>query len=271
MGQAALLDGGRKLDTAGENLATSKGTTITAGAVNVKGSYTELIASTPFAAGGILVQVGDESNLGFYLMDISVGTATEKILLPNLFMAFSSKEKMCRSFYFPVSIPESVRLTARIQCSVASTTVEVLVTIFSRGRFGPGFQRVTAYGANTGDSGGVQIDPGSVAHTKPSTFTEIDAAIAHAIKWLGIAVGEDDGLRSKQGYLMDLALGAVSSEKIVVPDLQFCWHNKVLNMHPCFQGFPVDLAQAIRLSGRAQSGFTVAGQREFDIVLYGAD
>lgn len=127
---------GGQIVTMGSLTASSFGTAVDAGAVaNTYGSWAQLTASTPADITAICVRIGNQSNaspsdsaLAFYL-DIGVGAAASEIpVIVGLPFASSSNGSYgsgCE-FWFPISIPASTRVAARVKSNITDATDRVL-------------------------------------------------------------------------------------------------------------------------------------------------
>jgi hypothetical protein len=137
---------------------------------------------------------------------------------------------------------------------------------------GPLLHRCTTYGAATGDSGAVSVDPGGSANTEGS-YSEITAGTTHNIKSLLIVVGTaGNGALSAANWLIDIATGTGGSEQILIPNLCMGAALQSDFMIPAVFGpFVVDIASGTRLAARAQCSITDATDRLFDMEILGLD
>lgn len=273
-----LLQSATRLATFANNSGgTSRPTTVTSGTSNSKNaSYTELISSTPWPAQGLLVQwLRDAGANVDGLFDIAIGAASsEQVIVANLGW-WNVSDLTTGHYYVPLKIPSGVRLSANSQQTAASAQdPKVQVTLIGGGPLGDGgFTRCTTYGANTADSGGTSIDPGGTANTKPSSFTEIVASTTNPIRQLLIFFGmQVNTARVTAAWNVDIAIGASSSEQVIIPDI-FLW--TALNLHQFFPAalgpIPCHIPAGTRISARAQCDIIDATDRLFDIILYGLD
>lgn len=273
-----LLQSATRVATAAHNSGgTSRPTSVTSGTSNAKnGTYTELLSSTAWQSQGIFVQwLRDAGATIDGLLDIAIGaSSSEQVIISNIGW-FNVTDLQYGGCYFPIKIPEGVRISANAQQTAASAqNPKVQITLFGGGPLGDGgYTRCTTYGANTGDSGGVSIDPGGTANTKPSSYTEIVSSSTNPIRQLAIFLGNQaNSSRATAAWLIDIAVGAASSEQIIIPDL-FAWQALNFNQfYPPFLGpFPCHIPAGTRISARAQCDITDATDRLFDIILYGLD
>jgi hypothetical protein len=256
---------------AGAVSASSTGTTVTAdGTAHTKGAYAELVAATPFAVRGFLVMLGPGGDDRDYLIDIAIGAAaSERDVVANLvFAGGSSGVAGVSSSFFPLALPQGVRLSARCQSTVGGATVPVAVLLV--GETVAGFDALytcTTYGAAAGDSGGVSVDAGASANTK-GNYSEIAAATGAQIRWLGIGIcNAGTAARATGTWLLDIAVGAGGSERVIIPDLMLHSITTSDVMIPQFVGVPVDIPAGTRIAARV--AFSALTNRTFDVVLYG--
>lgn len=264
--------GASRIQDFGADTANSRGTTVTPSATNnTKGSWVELLSSTDFQALLSAIRlVGDTGGSYDWLVDISIGASgSEQVILENLI--YSAKQaNAVNSYNIPILIPKGVRIAARAQGSSQGNVYiegDLIGPPLLAGN--PG-QRVTTYGANTGDSGGISIDPGGTADTKGS-WTEMVSSTDHLIHQLVLGVGQAGNFQqSTTNWLIDIAFGASGSEQILVPNLQMATNVQGDNLAPAVFGpYPVAIPAGSRLAVRAQCSITDATDRLFDAVLYG--
>lgn len=202
------------------------GTSVTAaGSAHTKGSYTTLIASTGYAAFGIMVCVGNVGTAASTntrtLVDIAIGAASsEVVIIPNLLAGQAGASNSASSepnvYFFPITIPAGVRISARSQSLAASDTVHVQVRLFQWRIPGKWYgSRVTAYGPDTATSSGVSHTHGNGSY---ATTTQITAASTNAVKYMqvGVDLGTATTGTTKRG-VMRIAAG--SSTNYVIDGL----------------------------------------------------
>ena len=268
------LGGGGRFATEGEDTANSRGTQVdSSGTANTKGSFTELVASTPFDADGVVIYVG-ASNADSFLLDIAVGAAaSEQVVIPDIHN--DTKGSMEMNFYAPIAVPAGSRISARIADDVASVRNSFIGIGLLPKNFlaSEALGRATAYGVVTADSGGTQIDPGGSANTKGS-YAQVVASTTNPIKMLCVAFATAAGNHALTNAfsLADIAVGAAASEQVILDNIQMRHENNTDNVHPFFTGLiPVNIPAATRIAVRAQCSITDATDRLFDVVIYGFD
>lgn len=263
----SVIDGTRY--AAGVAGGSSRGIELTSGSANVKGSWTELIASTAFGCAGFWLDIVPNS-FNNYLLDVGIGAAaSEQVIAGDILVGVASRAAF--SVYIPISIPAGVRVAVRAQCSSAGQLMPVGIRLGATGFLqGPPLQQWVAYGATAADSGGISIDPGATIHTK-GAYSQIVASTTYAIRYLYAAVGhQDNSARSTAHYLFDIAIGAAASEQIILPDLFTSCNPNFDALYPAWFGpMPVSIPVGTRLAVRGQSDGNSSPTRLFDVVLYG--
>lgn len=261
------------IEDVGTNTSNSEGTDIAASATaNSKPTtYTQLIASTAHHATGIMITGGDVTSAATdYLVDIAIGgSGLEEIIFEDLlFCSGTGSVTINDPYYFPVPIPASTRISARMQSTTGSETLALQAHLFSG--YSPIFSRsVITMGASTTDSGGTSIDSGATANAEGG-FTEIVSSTAEQFKGLVVAIGnQTNSARTSYEWLMDIAIGSASNEEIIVPNLHI-WANSVVDcVMPRIFHIPIQIPKGVRLSVQTQCSGTNATDRLLDVILYG--
>lgn len=263
--------GGQIADTGGENSATSANTLVTANAsANTKGSYTELITSTTYAASG-LQMTARSSGTGDFLIDIAIGSAgSEIVVVPNILVSRQTQTWAWGPFIIPLAIPAGTRIAAACQSSTGGAAVGLAVSPFTSGVLArTGLQLCTTYGANTATSGGTSVDPGGSANTKGS-YAQITSSTTAQINHLMVSVGNQANTAVTSAFwLFDIAIGAAASEIVIVPDQQVATHSVYDMPIPAAFHFPVSIPASTRIAMRMQSSTTDATDRKLDFVVHG--
>jgi hypothetical protein len=215
-----------------DNVGTTSaefGTTVTAsGTAHTKGSYSQLVASTTYEAFGISIllaglQTAASTNTRC-LVDIGIGAAaSEVVLIPDLMCGNVAQEAaasgMGAMYHFPLYIPAGSRLAARSQALVVSDTCTVALWLHEWPLGAPEWvgSRVTAYGANTATSSGVNHSPGNSAY---AAATQIVASTTNPIRAMQIGYGlATDTTGDTCRGLVRIGLGATPN--YLVSDLPF--------------------------------------------------
>jgi hypothetical protein len=116
------------IDNAEMPPAGDAGVTVTFGAANTKGSWTEVIASTAKDVRAIGVEIWAGCS-GGAMMDIGTGAAGfEAVLIPDLFLFNGSSLPGSghRHWLIPIKVPAGTRLAARGQGAAANTAIVAL-------------------------------------------------------------------------------------------------------------------------------------------------
>jgi hypothetical protein len=265
--------GGNRFAAVGTIPGTSAGTVITANATaHVMGAFVPFSLVTPISASGITLTINTPTTLvASYLINIGIGASgSEQIIIPNIIVS-SGVLDLPAVVYFPVRIPAGVRLAAQVAASTASSTVTISGMLHGAVWGSPvPNQRVVAWRAGAlVNSRGTAIDPGAVANTKPTTYTTVAAATTESARGLIIGLGNQiDLTRTVAHWLIDVAVGAAASERIIIPDYYARASVNETVMPVLSPVFPVSVPAGSRLSVRAQSNNITAGDRSFDVVLY---
>ena len=261
--------------SAGVVTATSKGTVATAAAsLHTKGAFVELIASTTIECGFLTVFINGGSVASNYLVDIALGPATERVIIANLLIAPSHAIQAGYAYQFPISIPAGTRISARCQQDkgAVSATIDVSLILSdpSISSF-PAFQRVETFGAiTTPTTEGTTLDPGATPNVKPATYTTLVAATAHAYRWLTLGFGRDAvTTTASRRWLLDIALGASSSERIIMADIQVDYEATADMPAPLTFALPVSIPAGSRISGRVAVSEASATSRLLQVIGYG--
>lgn len=258
-----------RFDAAGLNTGSSTGVSVTTGAANTKGSYAELAASTSYDAQGFFVTAGKASDTATdTLFDIAIGAAaSEQIIIGNLFG--SGKNDRALRYYCSIPIPAGSRIAARAQSVSATVTARIGLTLCAKHPKGVQKGRITTYGANTADSGGVSIDPGATLNTK-GAYSEIVASTTYDHDGFILALSEQNNyVRSAASYLVDVAVGAAGSEIVYAPDQIVFQSAGGDTFDPAVLFLPFAVPAGSRIAIRAQANITDATDRTFDAILYG--
>lgn len=248
----------------------------TANAANTKGSYVELINSTPFATNWIVIDmIGANTTGQRYLFDVATGGAgAESNFINNVMVegAANSSGQACHGAYWiPVAIPASSRISIRAQSNAATTKhIFVQITLINAGTMpGLGLSAINSYGADTANSRGQMVDPGGVADTK-GAYTQITASTTGVSQWLMIAFtfGGNSAPVSAV-WAVDLATGGAGAETVLIPDLRIVTTGGMMPSPPSFS-FPIYIVGSTRLAVRASCSIIDATDRLISCMIYGA-
>jgi hypothetical protein len=243
--------------------ASTNGTSVVGGGSNgVKGSWTQLTASSPCDSVMVLLSIQYDSALdaGNYFtglaVDIAVGgSGNEVIVINNAVMFFAYYNPQCIYALLPLNIPAGSRISARCADAYGGTaTATVQLTLFD-GSFeaGEGLAGYDSVGFDpTTCVGTALFDPGS-NNTKGS-WTELVAATSR--DYIGFRPIVNYRLGGSRCYMLDIAIGSSGNEKIIVPNLLYHGDSGAM-----FQGFlPIQIPAGTRISARIQTDLTTTDQ-----------
>jgi hypothetical protein len=124
-----------------------------------------------------------------------------------------------------------------------------------------GVQREASWSGRPANNGTV-VTSDSVAHTLPSTYTELIAATSFDSYWVNITVHSNHLANTNSDSLLNIYVGASSAEQVLIPNLLAGWaastpHSNALPLKR--YGFPLRIPAGTRLSARHQSVRTSTG------------
>ncbi len=247
----------------------TSGTTITAHAtIHTKGSWVELVASTPFdvtllgiTSANVIASSGTNSG---QLTDIGVGAnPNEKVLIANIPTGYGSLRWPDKGLvaWFPVEIPAGTRISARVQAVITVDTNDVQLFMFGGSSWSsvPAFQSIDTMGADTGTSLGTPLS---------TSITEIIASTAHDYKALGFGVDGGGDLSLGGDPLLSILVGAGAAEKNLIETIKISTNaGEAIDFTSPSQGIiPIEMniPAGSRLSAKLDGGSAFIG-----LVLYG--
>lgn len=264
---------GARISAIGMNTAGSTGkSVVSGGSANAKGSWTELIAATGFAACELMLSLACDIDNRLWLTDIGIGASgSERVIVPDIHTG-GGAASVCHHVVFPVCIPAGSRISARAACTSAINSLIVSGRIVGQ-RFdgSPGRSRVSAYGVVSASTRGTSVDPGASSNTKGG-WVEITPATSAVHKALVFAVGNQNNSAPAVGlskWLFDIGVGAAGAEQVMIPDYALTSTPSGPAAPALSPVFPVDIPEGSRLSARSQCATTDATDRLLDIVVYG--
>jgi len=262
--------------TAWESSALTTATGIQAIAsatVNVKGPWVTLLAATARDGDWLLVNmVSPGLASASYLIDIAIGAAgAEMVVIPNILFATGTAFSNGAQITMPMTIPAGSRISARLQCSVASGTFKFVALVGSASWSGyPAIGGpATDYGANTATSKGALIDTGATINVK-GAWTQLSAATTSEASWLIVCLGTNSQPIAGSIFVsFDIGVGGAGVEQVLVSHICGILNSSVDVVFPCMVVIPVALPRGVRLVARASSNTTTAADRLFTVVVIG--
>lgn len=198
--------------------------------------------------------------------DIGVGSAgSQFVVVDGLYNPSTKAANQGMGFALPIRIKSGSTVWVRSSSGTATRA-----SLYGASGRLPGFstcQRIVGVPSTSGI--GVSIDPGGVANTKDG-WTELTSGLSDHAIGMAVIVGENgDAVRTAAGYLaLDIGVGGAGSERILIPDLLVGWGTTLDVPQPQQHGpFPCDIPAGTRISARAQSTNTTAGDRTVDVRL----
>lgn len=252
--------------------SAATGTTITASATaNAKGSWTSLgTPSFQYEAFDLVCAQTAASNK---CIDIGVndGSGNWHVIVDSLQHPGSKSADELKSWRLPIRLKSGQQVGMRIQASTASHVLIATLHGYSRGDGGaPGYSRMVRLSTTT-NSRGTAVDPGATASTKPATWTQIIASTAQHYDALFAVVGQNgDTTRTATATaLMDIGIGAALSERAILENVVMRWTTTLDGPTLILGPIPVQVPAGVRLAARGACTDATAGDRTWDLSLFG--
>jgi len=189
--------------------------------------------------------------------------------------SLSSETGNCAVYFLPLSIPAGTRIAANCQATGVSVALLVSVALFDDA-FGSavGGGAVDTIGFTSASTSGVVIDPGATWNTK-GAYSEITSSLTHDLA--GFIIGFDgSGVSGSVSlrWTFDVAVGALGSEMIVLPDFQIYGRGVASGSSKpifpaCTPFMPIQIPAGSRVAIRAQCDSQTAAPRVFGATFYG--
>lgn len=243
--------------------------------VNVKGSWVEVIASTPVDLAGLVLNVNAVYNNREYLIDIGIGAAaSEVVIAANLLYGHTGLQffGISSQYNIPIQIPAGTRVAIRQQAVYSSpgNWIKATLQMIPLNSFNySSFQCCDTYGANTADTGGVSVDPGGTANTKGS-WVELTSATERPVRALFFSLGAaNDIVKTSCYWAIDIGVGGAGSEVALVQDFNVSLWATSDQMQPQTTTlFYLDIPEGTRIAARSKCTITTATDRLLDLVCY---
>lgn len=147
---------------------SSGGFTVTAGAANVKGGWTEIVSSTADDYDGIMVSIWSPSVFrARWHVDLGWGPAgSEQVFAEDFMWANETREESVNQFGpFSIHIPAGTRLSVRGASTAASSTIRGQVQLIrtQAWRTGSPFNYIVALGPTNVPAGGLEVRSAQLA------------------------------------------------------------------------------------------------------------
>jgi hypothetical protein len=247
------------------------GTQVTASSTaNTKGSWTQVIASTPSDTSWITIMLGNNSvSSKSGAIDIGIGaTGSEVVVVQNLIIIESYEP--C-SISLPLQIPTGAKVSIRAQAAGGADIFSVTMILFD-GSFvqSEGIAGVDAIGFNTATTLGMVCTPGNNTYSSYAQLILSTARDYAGIFALYDFQNQNVTVSTQQGCFVDIAIGAGGSEVNLVqsiPLIYYGTHYAGIDP-PCpLQFTPINIPVGTRLAFRAKA--PAAQTQTFGLTLYG--
>jgi hypothetical protein len=221
------------------------------GSINVKGSWTQIAASTPFDSDLLMLQWQGSVGSVSALMDIGIGGAgSEVVLVPNLSIESQASYLYFMGHSIPIAIKAGTRVSVRIQASLASADFYVKAQFAATNGAIPA-QSAQDYGANTSTSRGTIVQCSVTANNYGSWY-QITAACAE-MRYAVIQL-QCDANNGAQAFQFRLGVGGAGAEQIVFPNFfGFGGSATLSSAYPPNLVVPLRLPSGTRIAGQARS------------------
>lgn len=268
--------GTARTETLGANTATSRTTTVTSAAgVNTKGSWVDFASVTSFTYEELLAVITNNNVASDFTIDIGVKVSGNYYVIAEDIRSASYARRYGnengQAIRLPLHIPAGTQLAMRCQSSAGgSATIQAQIIGFSHGLNGaPGYSRMVRLSALSGTQG-VAVDPGGTINTK--TRVELVASTSYAVAAVFLLIGPnaDTGRAAALGWLFDLEIGGSGSEQVLVANYSMAGGIGIDSMLPDYMPLvPCSAPAGSRFSVNAQCSVNTAGDRTFDVTIYG--
>lgn len=214
-------------DNLGSTPSASPGTSVTPGASNAEGSYTQILSALVQEVSGFYLKVSDGATSASakpHLLDIGIdpaGGSSYNALISNIVCGASAPITATGSghkFFFPIRIPNGSTVAARIQGANATAgTVRVSIQTYSygQGTRAPWALPVGQYSETIGtitNSDGVSFTPGTgTAGTWVSLGTT-----SRDLWWWQLGYQINNGTITAEYTRIDLAVGDSSNKRVIL-------------------------------------------------------
>lgn len=257
----------------------SRALTLVANAsANTKGNYAEFVASSPFACNyvHVVVQFSEDGTANrTWLFDIATGAGgAETVRLPDMMVSqgggFNSSGHWSS---IPLAIAASTRIAGRVQSNPGGIDLGVGLMLIAAGDTPGVSANYVNYGSNTGDSGGVSIDPGGTVDTK-GAYSQLTASTSAVIQALIMCFGVGSNSAPQTAiWSLDFATGAGGAEVVLIPDLKINGISVTAsngNVRTNGMYMLTYIAASTRLAARASCNINDATDRLLEMAILGA-
>jgi hypothetical protein len=270
------LYGGSEQVSAGFVLANVEGTDLTSGLANTKGAYVELLSAANNTSNSTSIEVVLQMNVSGtvtaqLLIDIAIGGAgSEEVIIPNLwYYSDNSLLHNVDTAYFPINIPEGVRISARMQSDLASVIAPLHINLTNSGFQQPAsLSEVVDIGTDTSITGAVLV----ARSTTPGVFGSWVEIIASTVDeysgFLVCAHRAADSWANTLALAYDVGVGSAGNEEIIM-ELSYATQGATETGHGMVTPYkPINIAKGSRLAIRAV-GNANNSDLDYEYAIYG--
>jgi hypothetical protein len=184
------------------------------------GAVTELIsaANNTQDSWGISVNIsatGSSATPAEACLDILIGGATDDVLIPALICGYAGVNQGGYTYFFPLHIPQGVRIAAILASVRTSITSQVIVNLYggspSPWRTG---RRVTAYGTQINNARGQAVVPTASGGAASVTQMTASSTYDHFAFIPGFQPATDSTLTPAGTINIGIGTGAATEERI---------------------------------------------------------
>lgn len=207
-------------DNFGANPSATFGTSITAGAANAEGSWTQVATGTNIAqdVGGLYLQIhtlAATGNLRPMLVDVGVdptggSSYTEKIANIDGGQAAGPTVTGLKCYYFPLSIKKGSSVAVRGQTNYSAITFRAACKFYAKMPFMPAATYAETFGA-AADSSGTGFTPGNAAD---GSWTSLGTT-TKPLWWWQLSYDIWNTTVTAEYTYIDLAYGDASNKRII--------------------------------------------------------
>lgn len=234
--------------------ANSTGIVVTADSTaNVMGAWVEMIASTSEETFWVTVSFSSVGNDIGHRINFGLGAASSEVIKLER-IPFYANIGGTLQITFPLTIPSGSRVSMQIQSSTGSSTLQCGVHLSNDSSFGTSTSNEILDAVTF--TRATDIDPGGTDNVKGSYF-ELDASAGIDSTFLILVLqNSQNNAQTAQRYLVDVAIGAVSSEVDIIENLIFSSNGAELPTRVA--SFYQPISSGDRVSMRCQSSNSAA-------------
>lgn len=252
---------------------TTSLTFVQAGAADVFGSWVSM-GTLAHVCEYMVVNIANNASSASYQVDVGVDDGSGNVTVVAGYLLLDGRKTTNSgsvSYPLPIHIKSGAPIYARCRSTVTGAFVSLGITFYSHGPFGmPGYRLIWPVNTVPATSVGTRVDAGTSVNTRARTVLNASTPYDFEAIMGSMAAGFDTN-RATDDVFFTLDIGGSGSEYPVVPDFHMNTNGSLDIWQPCqTPWYPCRIAAGSRLSSNAQCTSTTAGNREFEIMVYGA-